>query len=97
MPGSQRRSGNRPLVGRATYFADAVVDTARFELGPRILFLGCAGWACMDGTQTKVRIDAVAPQGFWGSWVSTVAFGTPVDEQGNALPPPAGHFCAIRR
>jgi hypothetical protein len=58
------------------------------------LLLGCRD--CNDGSPDHLRIDAVSPTGFWGTWVDYQTGIVRAERNGKPLPNPAGYFCAVR-
>lgn len=50
----------------------------------------------LDGSGMFLDIRRVAGDRLFGTWAH-YSFGIPIDAQGNAIPEPAGHFCAVRR
>lgn len=104
--GSGRTPGERPIAGWVVSpRPDPRADTSSFARDPeqpgiewvgRELYMGW-GRDMLDGMGTAFRVEAVSPNGFWGSWREDMGMGRLVDRRtGEFLPDPSGYFCADR-
>lgn len=95
---SERRLGHSPrrdlrLTGTWRWNRDQPAEPAEWD--GDTLFLGCRD--CLDGSPERLRIRAITPAQFWGSWVDLQTGMIRVfDRNGKKLPNPAGYFCATR-
>jgi hypothetical protein len=89
----RRQRADLRLVGWVGNARLGVGDMVEWESG--ILFLGSRN--VNDGSPDELRIEAIDRGGFRGVWRNPLS-GNVVrtDGAGRVLPPPAGHFCAVR-
>jgi hypothetical protein len=93
-PRSER--GDRPLIGTAR--SDTPTDPptpAEYEAGR--LYLGCRSFQCTDASPLAYHIEWWTSDRFGGTWRDyQTGIGRVFADHGQALPDPAGHFCAAR-
>ncbi|SRR5882762_5692050 len=107
-----RLPGERPLAGafesqsrresdyrdnRASHDREGpgveLVGPALLGGGP-VLFMGSPD--ATDASGERLRVRAVSPDGFWGTWSSELGFAVVIDSSKRVLANPGGHFCARR-
>jgi len=57
---------------------------------------GAAQTTATDASGERLRIRAVSPDGFWGTWSREPGFAVVIDSTKRVLANPGGHFCALR-
>jgi hypothetical protein len=97
--GNYRRVGDKPLAGnflrrdKKEVFRESVV----IQRNPTATVMVSGVCDCNDATLVYYTIAAITPNGFVGRWHDPqTGIGRIADRNGNYLPDPAGHFCAIR-
>lgn len=82
------------LIGVHEWGPNKAHQAAEWDDGT--LFLGCRD--CYDGSPDRLHIEAVSPNGFWGTWVNDQSgIARLMDDEGKPAPDPAGYFCAVRQ
>jgi len=64
--------------------------------GDVLIFAPRMGWKPVDGEWTKLRIERMNREGFWGTWFTKFHHTGRRDARGTPFPPPHGRFCAER-
>ena len=101
------RRGNRPLWGWAELRRKGVMipwsadPASRDPEHPGVLVhstgvMELGVWRGNDGSNVYLKIESVSPDGFAGTWSSSLS-NVAMYKDGRRLPDPYGRFCAVRQ